>query len=93
LTAPRAKPRTALKALAPDADMTPWTGEPSAYYTDDRLDYPVEREASESGTLGRLNPQFVEWLMGWPIGWTELQPLAMDRFQQWLREHSAISRT
>ena len=23
----------------------------------------------------RLNPLFVEWLMGWPIGWTSLAPL------------------
>ena len=22
-----------------------------------------------------LNPQFVEWLMGWPIGWTEFAPV------------------
>jgi len=22
-----------------------------------------------------LNPQFVEWLMGWPIGWTEFEPV------------------
>jgi DNA (cytosine-5)-methyltransferase 1 len=27
------------------------------------------------------------WLMGWPIGWTGLEPLAMDRFRQWLRLH------
>lgn len=33
--------------------------------------------------LAPLNPDFVEWLMGWPIGWTGLQPLEMDRFQQW----------
>jgi len=25
-----------------------------------------------------LNPQFVEWLMGWPIGWTEFEPVAME---------------
>jgi len=37
---------------------------------------------------GKLNPDWVEWLMGWPIGWTDLQPLGMDRFQQWLRQHS-----
>ena len=24
-------------------------------------------------TTGRLNPQWVEWLMGYPIGWTELK--------------------
>jgi hypothetical protein len=28
---------------------------------------------------GTLNPAWVEWLMGWPIGWTELEPLAMDK--------------
>jgi hypothetical protein len=36
---------------------------------------------------GQLNPTWVEWLMGWPIGWTDLEPLAMDRFQEWLRQH------
>jgi hypothetical protein len=35
-----------------------------------------------------LNPQFQEWLMGWPFNWTELQPLEMDRFRSWLRLHS-----
>lgn len=36
---------------------------------------------------GALNPEWVEWLMGVPIGWTALQPLAMDRFRQWLEGH------
>jgi len=34
---------------------------------------------------GQLNPTLVEWLMGWPIGWTDLQRLEMDKFQQWLQ--------
>lgn len=34
-----------------------------------------------------LNPAWVEWLMGWPIGWTDLKPLETDKFQQWLRSH------
>jgi len=55
--------------------------------TDDRLDYTVEREAHQSGAGGKLNPDWVEWLMGWPIGWTASAPLAMDRFRQWLRSH------
>lgn len=67
-----------------------WSKNHNRADTDDRLDYTVEREASASGTLGRLNPQFVEWLMGWPIGWTELQPLATDRFQEWLRRHGGF---
>jgi hypothetical protein len=36
---------------------------------------------------GQLNPEWVEWLMGWPIGWTELKPLEMDRFLEWQRQH------
>jgi len=28
-----------------------------------------------------------EWMMGWVIGWTALEPLAMDRFRLWLRLH------
>jgi len=28
---------------------------------------------------GQLNPNWVEWLMGWPIGFTDLKPLATDK--------------
>jgi hypothetical protein len=49
-----------------------------------RLDYWVERD----GKSGRLNPDFVEWVMGWPIGWTALEPLAMARFHEWQQQHS-----
>ena len=37
--------------------------------------------------MGQLNPEWVEWLMGWPIGWTALEPLATDRYRRWLRLH------
>lgn len=33
------------------------------------------------------NPPFWESLMGWPIGWTDLRPLEMDKCQQWLHSH------
>jgi len=36
---------------------------------------------------GTLNPTWVEWLMGWPIGWTDLKPLAMGKFQPWSDSH------
>jgi hypothetical protein len=29
---------------------------------------------------GQLNPAWAEWLMGWPVRWTELKPLEMDKF-------------
>lgn len=32
-------------------------------------------------------PELPEWLMGWPIGWTDLKRLETDRFQQWLHLH------
>ena len=35
----------------------------------------------------RLNPNWVEWLIGWPIGWTDLKPLGMDKFRSWLQQH------
>ncbi len=38
---------------------------------------------------GQLNPTWVEWLMGWPLGWTDLGASATDRFQQWRRSHGA----
>ena len=39
-------------------------------------------------SLGKLmNPNFVEWLMGWPVDWTGLQPLATGKYQQWSQLH------
>ena len=35
----------------------------------DRLDYAVEQQPN---TTGKLNPQWVEWLMGLSTGWTDL---------------------
>lgn len=43
-----------------------------------------EREGTWVG--GKLNPAWVEWLMGWPQDWTGLEPLAMGKFQEWLNK-------
>jgi hypothetical protein len=32
---------------------------------------------------GQLNPDWVEWLMGWPIHWTSLKPLKKKHFEDW----------
>ena len=40
---------------------------------------------------GKLNPVWVEWLMGWPLGVTDLKPLAMDKFQLWPQQHGESS--
>ena len=34
-----------------------------------------------------LNPVWVEWLMAWPLGWTDLKRLETDKFRQWLHSH------
>lgn len=49
----------------------------------DRLDHAVMALHG-----GHLNPTWVEWLMGWPLGWTDLKPLEMARFREWQRQHS-----
>ena len=36
---------------------------------------------------GLLNPEWVEWLMGWPIGHTGLKPLVTGKYQEWLQQH------
>jgi hypothetical protein len=38
-------------------------------------------------TGGKLNPTWVEWLMGWPLEWTDLKPLEMDKFHCVQQQH------
>lgn len=54
-------------------------------------DQVADKTATDTATRnGQLNPDWVEWLMGWPIGWTGLGRLGTDRFQQWLRQHGGF---
>jgi len=39
-----------------------------------------------------INPEWEEWLMGWPVGWTDLKPLETAKFQQWCAKHGTGSR-
>ena len=52
----------------------------------DMLDWAVEYQ-----TGMRLNPTWVEWLMGWPLGWTDLKPLEMDKFHYAPQPHGDYS--
>ena len=45
----------------------------------DTLDVAVQHTDNQSKDGGQLNPTWVEWLMGWPLGWTDLKPLEMDK--------------
>ena len=37
-----------------------------------------------SNVSGQLSPDWVELLMGWPMGWTDLQPLPATVFEKWM---------
>jgi len=43
----------------------------------DNLPGALLRSGAQRG--GGLNPTWVEWLMGWPLGWTDLEPLATGK--------------
>ena len=32
---------------------------------------------------GQLNPDWTEWLMDWPIGWTDLKPMTKEGMDDW----------
>jgi len=40
---------------------------------------------------GKLNPTWVEWLMGWPLEWTDLKPLEMDKSHCALQQRGEFS--
>lgn len=42
--------------------------------------------ATPQTKTARLNPYWVEWLMGLPIGYTDLKPLATDKFRSWRQQ-------
>lgn len=73
----------------------------SAWPTPKSRDYRVEyhtpgvtkRDSPDLNKLigGQLNPTWVEWLIGWPLEWTDLRPLAMDKFRQWCEQHGICS--
>jgi hypothetical protein len=83
---PGAKGRPALAALVrriptPTVQDSSNNGAPSQM---NRNTKPLNAEVG-----GPLNPTWVEWLMGWPIGWTDLNAPATDKFRQWCASHGA----
>jgi hypothetical protein len=49
----------------------------------------TDRRGSRSSMRMVLNPPFVEWLMGWPIGWTDCTRSATASCRSWRRTHSS----
>lgn len=70
----------------PTPSSRDWKSSNASRQTMDRNARPLN-ETITQGHGGQLNPTWVEWLMGWPLEWTDLEPLATDRFRQWLEQH------
>jgi hypothetical protein len=51
-----------------------------------QLRYWLHARSQRTGTT-YPHPTFLEAVMGWPTGWTGLQPVGTDKFQQWLNSH------
>jgi hypothetical protein len=52
-----------------------------------RWDNPERTRNLNDQIGGQLNPTWVEWLMGWPLGWTDCGASATDKFRQWCNSH------
>lgn len=70
------------KAMVATPTARDWKSGKASQATMDRNSRPLSEQIG-----GSLNPTWVEWLMGWPLGWSDLKPLETDKFQQWLRQH------
>lgn len=66
-------------------DCGSWLATPTA--TANQTCPSMQKNPGCRGWTGEMTPARVEWAMGWPIGWTDLRPLEMDKFQQWLSRH------
>lgn len=43
--------------------------------------------------FGRPTPEAHEYLMGWPLGWSDTRPLETDKFRQWQQQLSGHLQT
>jgi hypothetical protein len=66
---------------------------PLGRYTQNNNSRPPRRSKEEriaaravraiQGPVGQLNPDWVEWLMGWPVGWTSMSPMSPEEVQRY----------
>jgi hypothetical protein len=74
---------------------TPTTRDWKGASNGQRLDYSrwtswLHHAVSHNHYTTYPNPSCSEAVMGWPTGWTELEPLEIDKFQEWQRLHSVF---
>ena len=64
---------------------------PAQQWTNSLINSGMTESMPSLQTGGHLNPEFSEWLMGWPIGWTDLKLLATDKFLTWRHSRGECS--
>lgn len=64
------------------------SGQAKRYLEQGRVN--LQDRMAADGIRGSLNPTWVEWLMGWVLGWTDCEPLAMDKYRLWLQRHGGF---
>jgi hypothetical protein len=72
-----------LKCATPTA--SPWRSGKASQATMERNSRPLSEQIG-----GSLNPTWVEWLMGFPLGWTDLKPLATDKSHSAQQPHGGF---
>ena len=84
---------TVALTAAPKMWLTPQANEDAAGTPNGNMqkmlgNHPLIRGTTpEQWKSGTLNPTWIEWLMGFPLGWTDCDASAMDKFQQWQHSH------
>jgi hypothetical protein len=63
-----------------------WKSGKASQATHDKNSRPLSEQIG-----GSLNPTWVEWLMGWPLGWTDLKPLGTDKSHCAPQQHGDCS--
>ncbi|MDP2026411.1 MAG: hypothetical protein Q8K06_09470 [Sulfuriferula sp.] len=61
---------------------------PPSQVKHDNIPGALLRDGEKAG--GALNPTWVEWLMGWPLGWTDLKPLETGRCRNAQQRHGGF---
>ena len=85
--ADKGKPRAPRSYMTPTAQIATKCGGRHNGKADTLASQIAELEELKVSSTGQLNPVWVEWLMGWPIGWTDSGPWVMDKCPVALRRH------
>lgn len=68
----------------PTPQARDWKGAQGQWYKAGQMDLPA-------AVGGKLNPTWCEWLMGWAVGWTSLEPLSLTSWKEWLDKNGCTS--